>query len=279
MIEVLRAGATTVQDRGRPGLAHLGVPHSGALDPQALARANRLVGNAEDDAGLEALLRGPTLRFTAPALVALAGGEPEATLDGRAIGGDASFAVRAGACLDVGAVRRGARVYVAVRGGIAVDPVLMSRSTDQLTGLGPPPLRDGDRLPVGRPRHPVPSVALAAVAPASRVPVLRVVAGPGDDRFGPDALELLRAGPWQAGAQSNRVGLGLEGPALRLLDRGELLSEPTVPGAVQVPPSGRPILLLADAPTTGGYSVLAVVRHDDLRLAAQLRPGDPLRFA
>ncbi len=266
-IEVLSPGMlTTVQDLGRPGLAHLGVPPSGAVDSRSLERGNRLVGNDRDAAALEATLIGPRLRFRRAALVAISG-------PGR---DERAFEVAAGDELDVGRLEQGARAYVCVRGGIAVAPVLGSRSTDLLTGLGPAPLRAGDLLAVGA----EPRTAPRPVAPLSLdvEPVLHVHPGPRDDWFAPDAIETLVGTAWRVSPDSNRVGIRLEGPALRRARTEELLSEGVVTGALQVPPSGLPILLLNDHPTTGGYPVLAVVSSEDLPLAGQLRPGDRVSF-
>jgi len=186
--------------------------------------------------------------------------------------------VAAGATVDVGVPPRGLRSYLAVRGGVAVEPVLGSRATDLLSGLGPPPLAPGARLPVGEPAGDFPGVDVAAVPEPPADPVLRVVPGPRDDWFAPGALALLTGSPYEVTAQSNRVGVRLSGPALTRAREGELPSEGMVTGALQLPPSGQPILFLADHPTTGGYPVLAVVTTPDLPLAAQLRPGDHVRF-
>ena len=262
MIEVLRAGPlTTVQDRGRPGYAHLGVPRSGAADSRAYDAGNARVGNDPGAAALEATLAGPVLRFTEPALVA--------------VGGRPAVEVAAGDVLDVGPIRDGVRAYVCVRGGIMVEPTLGSRSYDQLTGLGPPPLRDGDTLVVG----PEPAGAPQDVPfEATSEPVLRIVPGPREDWFPPEALGVLTSADWRVALSSNRVGIRLEGPPLPRLDRGELLSEGMVTGALQVTPSGQPILLGPDHPTTGGYPVIAVVVSDDLPIAGQLGPGTLVRF-
>jgi len=262
MIEVLRAGPlTTVQDRGRPGFAHLGVPPSGAADLRAYELGNAQVGNDAGAAALEATLVGPLLRFTEPGLV---------SVTGRAL-----VEVRAGEGLDVGPIRDGIRSYVCVRGGIAVAPTLGSRSHDQLTGLGPPPLRDGDVLPVGAEPAGVPQ---PVTWERSDEPVLRIVPGPREDWFPPEALEVLTSAEWRVATSSNRVGIRLEGPALKRLDCGELRSEGMVTGALQVTPSGQPILLGPDHPTTGGYPVLAVVVSDDLPLAGQLGPRAVVRL-
>ncbi len=265
-IEVVEPGLlTTVQDLGRPGWAHVGVPPSGAADPRALAHGNALVGNDVDAAALEATLIGPKLRFHREALVAVVG----------AAGGSA-VQVAAGDLLDVGPLAEGARAYICVRGGIDAAPVLGSRSTDLLTGLGPPPLRTADLLELGPEPTGAPSGDLPF--PARPEPVLRVVPGPRDDWFAPGAFDALLAAPWRVSAASNRVGIRLEGPQLARSRTDELLSEGVVTGALQVPPSGLPILLLNDHPTTGGYPVLAVVARDDLPVAGQLRPGELVRF-
>ena len=272
-IEVVRPGLlTTVQDHGRPGFAHLGVPPSGALDANALELGNRLVGNLPGAAALEATLDGPVLRFDGPATVALTGAETSASRGVR-------FVVERGEVLEVGRCVRGVRVYLCVRGGIDVEPTLGSRSTDLLTGLGPAPLRAGVVLDLGPEPERLwsPQPARSPGLPAE--PVLRVSLGPRDDWFGPAAVETLCSQPWQVSPSSNRVGIRLEGPPLERARTGELLSEGLVTGALQVPPSGQPILLLHDHPTTGGYPVIAVVHSDDLWLAGQLAPAQRVRFA
>jgi biotin-dependent carboxylase-like uncharacterized protein len=267
-IEVLAAGPlTTVQDHGRPGFAHLGVPPSGAADPQALALGNRLVGNHAGAAGLEATLSGPRLRFRAAALVALTGADARAQ----------PFEIAAGEVLELGRFLNGVRAYVCVRGGIDVEPVLGSRSTDLLSGLGAPRLREGDVLPIGQEPVTTPQFDVEP-PPLSAEPVLRLLPGPRDDWFAPSALELLAAGPWRVSSSSNRVGVRLEGPRIEHVRQEELLSEGVVTGALQVPPSGQPILLLNDHPTTGGYPVLGVVHAGDLPLVGQLRPGQRVWF-
>ena len=253
------------------------MPPSGAADARALDRGNRLVGNGANAASLEATLAGPRLRFTEPALVAVTGATADVTVTGRAEELNAPLQVQGGDVLEVGGYRRGVRVYIAVRGGVDVAPMLGSRSTDLLTGLGPPPLRDGDVLRVGPEPSSAPGGA-ALVEPATEQPVLRVTSGPRDDWFAADALDVLVSQAWRVGTASNRVGVRLEGPRLERLDDRELLSEGLVTGALQVPSSAQPILLLNDHPTTGGYPVIAVVHHADLALAGQLGPGAVVRF-
>jgi biotin-dependent carboxylase-like uncharacterized protein len=278
-LSVVRAGAlTTVQDLGRPGHAHLGVPPSGALDRPAAALVNRLVGNPPDAAVLETTLDGCAVRPRS-ALTAAVGGAPcRVTVDGRPVAWGAPVHVPAGAVLDVGAAVAGVRGYLAVSGGVAVEPVLGSRSTDLLSGLGPPPLTDGAVLPLGTCAggHACVDVAPQPAPPAELV--LRVTAGPRDDWFTPQALRTFTWRAYRVSAASNRIGLRTEGPSLERARAGELPSEGVVLGAVQVPPDGRPVVFLADHPTTGGYPVIAVVRTADLAAAAQAVPGTPVRF-
>ncbi|MEU0412454.1 biotin-dependent carboxyltransferase family protein [Streptomyces griseorubiginosus] len=276
---VVRAGAlTTVQDRGRPGHAHLGVPRSGALDGPAAALANRLVGNRPEAAVLETTLNGCALRPRSTVTVAVTGAPCPVTVDGRPASWGAPVHVPAGALLTVGAALSGVRGYVAVSGGIIVEPVLGSRSTDLLSGLGPPPLTDGAILPLGTPAalHTRVDTAPQPAPPAELV--LRVTLGPRDDWFTPEAVRAFTTRTFQVSSASNRIGLRTEGPALERRLTGELPSEGMVLGAVQVPPDGRPVVFLADHPTTGGYPVIGVVREPDLPAAAQAVPGTPVRF-
>ncbi|MFG3155936.1 biotin-dependent carboxyltransferase family protein [Streptomyces sp. NPDC048219] len=277
-LTTVRAGAlTTVQDAGRRGHAHLGVPRSGALDAQAMRLANRLAGNDVDAAVLETTLTGCALRSDRAVTVVVGGAPCPVTVDGRPAAWGAPVRVPAGAVLDVGAVTAGVRSYVAVAGGIAVEPVLGSRSTDLLSGLGPAPLRDGDVLPVGMPARPAPYVAAPwPGAPAELV--LPVRPGPRADWFAPDALRTFTSAAYRVSPHSNRIGLRTEGPALRRASTGELPSEGMVLGAVQVPPDGRPVVFLHDHPTTGGYPVIAVVAEGALAAAAQAAVGTPVRF-
>ncbi|MFC7843451.1 biotin-dependent carboxyltransferase family protein [Streptomyces sp. NPDC057382] len=278
-LAVVRAGAlTTVQDLGRPGHAHLGVPRSGALDRPAADLVNRLTGNPSGAAVLETTLDGCALRPRSDVTVAVAGAPCRVTVDGRPAAWCAPLRVPAGALLDIGPALTGVRTYVGVGGGVAVERVLGSRSTDLLSGLGPPPLTDGTVLPLGRPTgvHARVDVAPQPAPPAELV--LRVTLGPREDWFTPQALGTFVSRPYRVSSASNRIGLRTEGPALERARAGELPSEGMVLGAVQVPPDGRPVVFLADHPTTGGYPVIAVVRAADLPAAAQATPGTPVRF-
>jgi biotin-dependent carboxylase-like uncharacterized protein len=211
-------------------------------------------------------------------LVAVTGAPAPVSVAGRAGPANAPLTVPAGAELALGVPAVGLRSYVAVRGGIDVPPVLGSRSTDLLSGLGPPRLAAGHRLPVGALAAGEPVVDVAPVRGPQPRPVLRVLPGPRRDWLADTAWPALVREEWSVSADSNRVGLRLAGPRLLRARDGELPSEGLVPGAVQVPPDGTPVLFLADHPVTGGYPVLAVVVTADLPAAAQLRPGDPVRF-
>ncbi len=273
MLEVVRAGPlTTVQDLGRPGYAHLGVPRSGALDQPALRAANRLVGNAEGAAGLEITITGCVVRPRSAVVVAITGGYASLKVDGRDLGYGVAHEVPAGATVHIGRTTAGVRTYLAVSGGIAVPPVLGSRSTDTLSGLGPAPLRDGDAVPLGDPTvHSGPSdVDVPAVSGGT----LRYRPGPRDDWFA-DALD---GRSYTVSPVSNRVGTRLTGEPLTRSRGGELPSEGIVLGAIQVPADGQPLVFLADHPTTGGYPVIGVVHPDDLSILAQARPGATVTF-
>jgi len=273
-LHVLDPGAlTTVQDLGRPGWAHLGVPRSGALDQPALRLANRLVGNPEDAAGLETTLTGVRFRLEQPATLAVAGAPCEIRVDRRAVHWGAAVATGPGAEIQVGPAARGVRSYVALAGGVSVVPVLGSRSTDLLSGLGPLPLRAGDRVPLGRPQR-VPYAGEAVPGPVRDT--VRLLLGPRADWFTEDAVAALDGATYAVAADSNRIGLRLSGPVIGRVRDEELPSEGMVLGALQVPPNGQPVVFLHDHPTTGGYPVIGVVVAEDLPVCAQARPGDSL---
>lgn len=276
-LEVVETGPSAlVQDLGRPGLAHLGVPSSGALDAPALRLANRLVGNDESSAGIEALFGGVTVRAGASCTVAVTGPPVRVTIDGRAFGTHAPIHLTAGRTLAIGAPDSGLRCYLAVSGGIAVEPELGSRSRDILSSIGPEPLKAGDVLPLGAPQGtPTGEDELAAPRLPTEL-VVPVLLGPRDDWFDEPARQL--AAPWTVTPESNRVGLRLEGTPLSRAREGELASEGIVTGAIQVPPNGLPVVFLADHPTTGGYPVIGVVAPKALPALAQARPGSRVRF-
>ncbi|WP_328316429.1 biotin-dependent carboxyltransferase family protein [Streptomyces sp. NBC_00388] len=280
-LQVVRAGAlTTVQDGGRTGYAHLGVGRAGALDAPAGRLANRLAGNPADAAVLETTLTGCAVRPTRTVTAVVGGAPCRVTVDGRPAPWGAPVLVPASAVLEAHPAQHGVRSYLAFAGGLCPDPVLGSRSTDLLSGLGPAPLRDGDTLPLGTPRTRA-AVPGADTAPWPGVPgslVLPLRPGPRDDWFTPAALRTLATAGYRVSPQSNRIGLRTEGPTLERALHGELPSEGVVLGSVQVPPDGRPVVFLNDHPTTGGYPVIGVVPEDALAAAAQAPPGTPLRF-
>lgn len=282
MITVLRAGVlTTVQDLGRAGWAHLGVPRSGAADQGAHVEANRLVGNPASAATLETTALGCRFRVHVRTVIAVTGARCDVFVGGVRAPWAAPVRLAAGQTVEVGPAVEGLRSSVAFRGGVDVPPVLGSRSTDLLSGLGPAPLRDGDVLGLGP--EPDGQVAWGAV----RAP--RMVAREGEAELtvdpGPRASwleaahwEQLASLTWTVGTDSNRVGLRLEGEPLTRAREGELPSEGMVLGAVQLPPSGLPVVFLADHPTTGGYPVIGVVDAAGVATAAQARPGDRVRL-
>ncbi len=277
---VLRPGPMTVlKDRGRPGYAALGVAPSGAADRAAYDRANALVGNPPEAAVLECTLGGLRVRFDAPAVVALTGTDAPLIVAGRRLDAERAHEVPAGADVTVGMPRSGLRSYLAARGGFDVPPVLGSRSTDHLAGVGPARPAAGDVLPVG------PDPALARAAPSAPPPpagdpvVLEVDLGPRDDWFTDEAVAAFLGATFTVTPAGNAVGLRLDGPALTRRRSGELPSEGVVRGAVQVPPDGQPIVFQADHPVTGGYPVIAVLTPAAADRAAQIRPGRRVRFA
>ena len=279
-LTVLRPGPLALlQDAGRFGHAADGVGRSGPADRAAHARANRLVGNAAGATAIEVTLGGLVVRAEHDVTVVITGAPAPAEVDGTPVAHDTPLVLAAGQTVRLRAPRAGIRSYLAVAGGVEVPPILGSASTDTLAGLGPSPLATGTRLAVGTSRGTgEPPAATQIGDPA---PVLRVLFGPRDDWFADPFA--LTTGRWQVSPQSNRVGLRLDrpggdGPALVRTRTDELASEGLVLGAIQVPPSGQPVLFLADHPLTGGYPVVAVVVDDDIDRAGQLRPGQLLRF-
>jgi biotin-dependent carboxylase-like uncharacterized protein len=270
----------TIQDLGRPGHARLGVTSGGAADRGALRLANRLLGNNEGAAAVEALMGGLTLRAKAAVLVAVTGAPAPVTVDGHPAPLVTPVRLGPGEVLHLGMPVTGLRTYVAVRGGFDVPLELGSASTDQTSGLGPEPLRAGTVLAIRPARGSVPALieSAAAVPAPSAVLTLHAVLGPRDDWFPPGSVHLLRSVSWTVSADSDRVGVRLSGPSLARRTEGELPSEGVLRGAVQVPSSGHPLVFLADHPTTGGYPVLAVVGDADVDRLAQTRPGDQVRF-
>lgn len=278
-LEVLATGPlATVQDLGRPGYAGIGVGGSGAADRGSLRLANRLVGNVENAAGVECTFGGLEVRAQRDLTVAVTGAPCPVTVDGRGGAVNTVLRLRADSVLRMEMPSHGLRSYLAVRGGVDVEPVLGSRSTDVLSGLGPDMLAAGGVLPVGVLAAEFPVVDVAPVAPIPEELVLTVTAGPRDDWFTEQALPTLLSQPYEVTARSDRVGMRLDGPPLPRACEGELPSEGMVAGALQVPPTSTPTLFLADHPVTGGYPVIAVLSAAEVDRAAQARPGQQLRF-
>lgn len=288
-LEVLRGLLVTVQDLGRPAAQRYGVPLSGAMDRFALEIANRLVGNAPDAAGLEITAGGAAFRLRAPTLLALTGADLSATLDDWPLPAWTAIFARAGSVLSLPGRRAGwgARAYLALAGGVAVPTLLDSASTclpGAFGGLDGRPLRTGDVLAC-RPHSRDLLALIGQRWPAQarprymEPPLLRVLPGPHLDCFVAGAFEQLVTRPLRVSTSANRMGYRLESAPLRYGGACNLASFGVFPGVIQVPPDGQPILLMADAQPSGGYPLIAVVIGPDLPLAAQLLPGDRLRFA
>jgi antagonist of KipI len=281
---VIRPGMlTTVQDLGRWGHQVSGVPVAGPMDLYSHRRANRLVGNWEGAAALELTLIGPELEAHGEAVCAIAGAEFEVFVGDQPTTGPV-FIARNGSRVRFGARRAGARATLAVRGGIAVPPVLGSRATSLISGLGPfdgRALTVGDVLPIGNEQvgntHGPAAAAQPLALPAGGAK-LRVIQGPHDRMFTPEAMETLLSARYVVTPNSNRMGYRLSGPALTHAGSADILSDATPIGSLQVPRSGEPILLMADRQTTGGYPKIATVITADLPTAGQLAPGDWIEF-
>lgn len=301
-IEVLKPGSlTTIQDLGRTGYQRLGVPVGGAMDEDSHRLANCLVGNPESEATLEITLVGPSLRFTRSALIAIAGADLSPRMGEPALPCRTAVLVRAGGELHFGQRRSGVRAYLAVRGGFAVPRVMGSKSTYLRGGFGGfegRALRKGDVLPLAAgAAEPWPAglaarlrassaafVALdpppgiAAAPPAGCPTTVRVVAGEQWEAFSPQAQLAFQEAEFRLSPQSDRMGFRFEGPALELKQPLEMISEAVAFGTVQVPPDGKPIVLMADRQTTGGYPKIASVASVDLPLLAQVMPGQGVRY-
>lgn len=281
MLKILRAGIyTTVQDLGRNGFRRLGISQGGALDIPALKIANLLVGNAPEEAGLEITLGQFSAEFTHNGWIALTGAGCDAQLDGKSLWTGWRYPVKKGQQLTLKMPKRGMRSYLAVSGGINVPEMLGSRSTDLKAGFGGlegRQLKEGDVLPAGKPQT-LPSTVIGVKQPlfSNRI---RVLTGPEYDEFSQQAQDDFWRTAWQLSPQSNRMGYRLHGgSALARTTEREMLSHGLIPGVIQVPHNGQPIVLMADAQTTGGYPRIACVIEADLFHLAQIRLGDAIHF-
>ena len=286
-VTVVKPGMlTTIQDLGRWGLQARGVPVAGPMDPCSHRVANALAGNAAGSATIEVTLVGPELEFEDERVVAVAGAEFELTLDGRTTPHSAAFVVGAGARLRFGRRAHGVRAYLAVSGGIGVPSTFGSRATHLISamgGLDGRALRAGDRVPLGDRLSVRSSIAPRMVQPVVPLPeghaVVRVLAGPQQEYFTGDALAVLQSSPYTISNTSDRMGFRLEGPRLTHSRGADIISDATPLGALQVPASGQPILLMADRQTSGGYPKIATVASADISVAGQLGPGDTIAFS
>jgi len=276
--------ATTVQDLGRPGHAAEGVSASGAADPVALRIGNRLVGNADNAAAFEMTLVGGSFRFEADGVVALAGAGAEARVGDRAVAPWRPSIVRAGETVSCSALRGGARLYLCVRGGLSVPLVFGSASTHLVTGLGGHEgraLRAGDRVKVGEAfdATPHPGAVDPSFVPGYRAcEPFRTTEGPQASWFAEAARARFYESEWRIDEACDRMGIRLEGPRIELIAPRELVTEGVALGAIQVPPSGLPIVLFVEHQTTGGYPKIANVIAADLARMGRLRPRDTIRF-
>ena len=286
-MEVIKPGAfSTVQDLGRYGYQRYGVPVSGALDQFALRVGNLLLGNEEGEAGVEATFLGPTLRFHFNATIVITGGDLSPVLDGQPIPGWTTVSVPEGSTLSFKGPKDGIRAYLCVRGGIDVPVVMSSRSTftrSQFGGFHGRALATGDMVPVADPgsdslQPTERSLASQDVPRYGRHHILRVTMGPQDDAFTTQGIDTFLASEFTVTPEFDRMGNRLEGPVIQHRKSADIVSDGTSRGAVQVPGSGKPIVLLADCGTTGGYTKIATVISADLPRMAQAQPGDTVVF-
>lgn len=278
VLSVLTSGPmTTVQDGGRYGYSHYGVTTSGPLDRESFAMANRLVGNQDGQAALELTLGGFSCVLDAGRWASLTGAPAQVTIDSAPVPDPYLFWVPARSTLEVAAPKIGLRSYLAISGGLQGTPVLGSLSTDTLSGIGPAVIRDGATIAVSPPQTPV----WDTDSVFCRIPVgtaeVRFLWGPRDGLFSPADKEILTASSWTVSTETNRVGARLTGHRLDC-QFGSLPSEGTALGSIQIPPSGEPIVFLADRPVTGGYPVIGVLTEPDIGYLAQARPGSKIRF-
>ena len=284
-IEVLHPGLlTTVQDLGRTGYQRFGVSVSGAVDPRSAAVANILAGNPDGEAVLECTVLGPQLRFDAPAVIAVTGADLGPTLDGVPVENYRALRVQAGQTLRFTGPKCGCRAYLAVSGGLDVPEVMGSRSTYMKAKIGGwhgRKLEKGDVLPLRAPGTEPKALENRALAPEFRGRseyTLRVVMGPQDDAFTPGGVSAFLSGVYTVTPEFDRMGCRMEGPEIEHNGSADILSDGIAFGAVQVPDSGQPIVMLADRQTTGGYTKIANVISADFRLLGQLKSGDRVRF-
>lgn len=275
---------TTVQDLGRTGYQQFGVSVSGAMDPRSCVTANILVGNSTGEGVLECTLIGPELRFEVATHIAICGGDLSPSLSGTPINTYQCHAVSPGDVLKFSGIKTGTRCYVAVAGGLDLPLVMESLSTDlkaKIGGYQGRKLEKGDVLPLKNPNQQVKKLPTRFISPeVQQRPCysLRVVLGPQDDHFPQESLATFFQETYRLTAQSDRMGCRLEGTAIQQTGDGNIISDGIAFGGIQVPKEGKPIIMLADRQTTGGYPKIAGVITADFRLLGQLKAGDQVQF-
>lgn len=284
-VTVLNPGLlTTVQDAGRIGYQQFGVPVSGAVDSRAVAVANILVGNPDDEAVLECTMMGPQLRFDADSCIAITGGDLQPVLDGQPVKNYAAIAVSAGQVLRFKGPKAGCRAYIAFAGGLDIPVVMGSRSTymkGKIGGVEGRKLQKGDVISFRAHKAQLPNMPRRFITPEfipRPVYTLRVIMGPQDDAFTPAGMDTFLNETYTVTPEFDRMGCRLEGAEIAHVSGGDIISDGISFGAIQVPSSGKPIIMLADRQTTGGYTKIANVITVDFRLLAQLKAGDKVRF-
>lgn len=284
-ITVLNPGLlTTVQDGGRVGYQQFGVSVSGVMDPRAMKIANILVGNEENEAVLECTMMGPQLRFNVPNVIAITGGDLGPTLDGQPVATYAAFQVQAGQTLRFTGLRTGCRAYIAFAGGLDIPLVMGSRSTylkAKIGGLKGRKLEKDDEIAFRAPNPDVLNLVQRRIAPevtARREYAVRVLLGPQDDMFTQAGIDTFLGQTYTVTNEFDRMGCRMEGPEIEHKNGGDIISDGIAFGAVQVPTAGKPIIMLADRQTTGGYTKIATVITADFRIIGQLKGGDQVRF-
>jgi len=280
-IEVLQGGIlTTVQDLGRYGYQKFGIPVSGVMDTESYMLANKLTGNDNNEAVLEMTVFGGSYKFTDKTIFALTGANMNPTLNGGRIRNYKTYYSEAGDILSLGSAKTGCRCYLAVAGGIDVPPEMNSRSTYRPCGIGGfkgRELRKGDILPIGNNCNEIEFGEYTVQKYNSKVTV-RVIPGPQDDLFTVAGAEEFYSSEYTVSKLSDRMGIRLDGPAVESINGTDIISDATVFGSIQITNAGKPVILMADRQTTGGYAKIATVVSDDLPLLAQAMPGDRIRF-
>ena len=286
-ITILNPGLlTTVQDFGRIGYQQFGVPVSGVVDPRAMSIANILVDNPEDEAVLECTMLDPQIRFNAPNAIAITGGDLGPTIDNQPIPNYAAIRVEAGQVLRFAGLRSGCRAYIAFAGGLDIAPVMGSRSTymkAKIGGVEGRKLQKDDVIKFRKPNPDLRGLNIRHISPEF-VPrleyKLRVVLGPQDDMFTEHGIETFLSESYVVTPEFDRMGCRLDGEIIEHKgESGDIISDGIAFGAIQVPTAGKPIIMLSDRQTTGGYTKIANVISADFRILAQLKAGDRVRFA